>query len=73
MRFVNRMNRFDRLYFHDNAILDHQIDSISDFKLLAFVNYGKSDLRCHTKSPAPKLMSEARLVGTLEEAGPRTE
>lgn len=68
MRLMNWVDRFDGLYFHDNSILDHQVDAISEFKFVPLIDDRQRHFGQNPKAAVSKLMCEAGLIGTFEKA-----
>jgi hypothetical protein len=67
--FVDWMDRLYGFHFDDDLPLYDQIDSISNFELLTFVYHRQRSLRSDLQASIAQFVSEARLVGTLEQSG----
>jgi len=68
LSLMNRRDRIDRLDFDNHEIFDQQIHSIADLQFHAVVDDGKSDLARASNTRFVKLMLQAGLVGTLQQA-----
>ena len=68
--FVDRMDRFYGFHFNHHSVFHDQINAVSDFEFLAFVNDRERNLRCDCEAQAPQFMRQAGLISALQEAGP---
>jgi hypothetical protein len=68
--FVDWMDRFDGFHFDNYPVFNDQINSISDFEFVAFINNRQGNFRSHAKASGTEFMCEAELIGTLEKTWP---
>ena len=69
LSFVDWMDRLYRLHFDNDSTLDHQIDAISDFKLVSFVNHRQGDFHRHIQTTVSEFMCKAGLIGAFKKPG----
>jgi hypothetical protein len=68
--FVDWMDRFDGFHFDNYPVFNDQINSISDFEFVGFINNRQGNFRSHAKASGTEFMCEAELIGTLEKTWP---
>jgi len=47
---VNWVERADGLHFHRDSVFYYEIDAVSDFRLLTFINNRQSYLGCYCET-----------------------
>jgi len=62
------MDGFYGFHFDDNSVFHEQIDAVSDFKFLSFVDDWQRNLGRNCDASAPQFMSEASLIGTFQKS-----
>ena len=70
LSFVNWKNLFDSLQFHEDFILNQQIELISAIQGNTFVNQGQMHLPLKTKPPQVQFVTERFFIGGLKQARP---
>ena len=67
------MNRklLDRLEFHDDLVLHHEVQTVSAVKERAFVRNRDGALALESNSCERQLMANARFIGGLKKARPQ--
>jgi len=68
---VNGVDCFDRFHFYDHSAFDHQIDAVSNFEFLAFIDYRQSNFCRDLEISVSKFVCQAGLISAFQEA--RTE
>ncbi len=68
MSFVNRVERLDRFHFDNDAVFNHQIDAISDFEFLSFIDDRQRNFSRNVKTSSSEFVGEARLISALEKS-----
>ena len=63
---VNCLDAFD---LDDGQVFDQQVNSVSQIESLAFIHHGEADLRVHVEAAFAEFVGQARMIGTLQEAG----
>ena len=66
--FVDWRDRFDGFHFDNYPVFNDQINSISHFEFVAFINNRQGNFRSQIKASRAEFVCEAELVGTLEKA-----
>jgi hypothetical protein len=52
LRFVDRVENVYGFHFDHDSVLDHQINSISDFEFLAVIHNWLGHFRCYCETPS---------------------
>jgi len=68
---MNRMDPFHALHFHDDQVLDDQIDPIPQFDLLSVEYNWQPDLTGHAEAAFSEFMGKTALISAFEQ--PRSE
>ena len=63
------MDCFDGFHFDDDSVFYHQVDSVSDFKLLALIDDREWNFGRYRETSTAQFVCEAGLIGALEKAG----
>jgi hypothetical protein len=68
---VNGQQPVDRLYFHDQNVVDDEVEAIATFELDPLVLEGDGYLALETKPAQRELMSDALFVRRFQQSGPQ--
>lgn len=63
---VNRVEGLDGFHFHNDSMFYDQIDAVSDFEFMAFIDYGHRYFRYDLETAASQFVRQAGLVGTFQ-------
>jgi hypothetical protein len=66
---MNRKNALNGLHFYNHGVVHHEVDSVRDADLDAFVREGERLLQLDFAAGTCEFVNETGLVGTLEQAG----
>jgi len=69
LRLINRVDGLDGFHFHYDSVFNDEIDAISDFELLPFIDHWLSYFSCNFETAASQFLRQAGLVGAFQKAG----
>lgn len=64
---MNRVECLDGFHFHHDSVFNDEVDAISDFELLTFIDHGLSYFSCDFETSAPQFLRQAGLVGAFQQ------
>lgn len=65
---MNRMDRLNTFDLDNDQTIHDKVDAVSEFDLLAVVNYGQANLTGNGESSFPKLMQQAGVIRTFQQS-----
>jgi len=65
---MDGVNCLNTLHFHDDQVLDDQIDAIPKFDFFSVENHRQTNLAGHFESAFSEFMGQTALVGALQQS-----